>query len=149
MKKLTTALTALIILISASAFSTKRDLISDKIKSVFEKTFINATDVKWKKLNEYYLADFTVNNQNASAAFNEKGELLSAARSITLNQMPLIVMLNLQARYPDYTFSNNITELTSEGVTSYFIKAENAKHIVTIKGNALGDLNIEHKTKKK
>ena len=149
MKKLTTMLTAFIMLVSATAFSAEKDIVSEKIKTAFEKTFINASDVKWKKLHEFYLADFRINEQNASAAFNENGELISAARNITMDQVPLAVTLNLQNRFSGYTLANVLTELTTDGITSYFIKAQNAKRILTIKASAFGDISVEKKTKKK
>ena len=104
MKTLATILTAVVIFISANSF-TSADPVSDKIKVAFAKNFSTASDVQWEKINNNYFAVFTLNNQNASAAYNEEGELLATSRTITLSQMPINIPVELQNQYPHYTFS--------------------------------------------
>src|SRR5260221_10832697 len=102
MKKLTIILSALVILISTSSFA-KDEAVSAKIKIAFQKTFTSATDIHWKKVSEFYFADFRINSQDLSAAYNEDGELISASRSIFLSQLPLNISLALKNKFEDYT----------------------------------------------
>ena len=148
MKKLTGILTALILFVSASSFAPNEEIVSAKIKSAFEKTFTSASDVKWNKSDGFYFANFKINQQVLSAAFDEEGEFLGASRNITLSQLPLSISLALQNDYADYTIGS-VTEMTTERQTNYYITAENSKRIVTIKADAFGDLSIEKKIKKK
>ena len=149
MKKLTGILCALSLLISASSFHPpKDDTVSAKVKSAFEKTFASASDVNWKKVKGFYMVNFKENNQDFSAAFSEEGELMSATRNISLSQLPLSISLALQNKYQGYSIDNSVTELTVDGQSNYYIKAENSKHSVTIKANSFGDLSVESKTKK-
>lgn len=148
MKKLTIILSALVLLVSASAF-TKDETVSAKVKAAFQKTFTAATDVYWKRVSEFYLADFRINDQNLSAAYNEDGELISASRSVSLAELPLTVSFALKNQFENYTLENIATEVTIEGETNYYIKAENAKRAITIKATSFGDLSIEKKTKKR
>ena len=149
MKKLTIILSALVILISASSFA-KDETISAKIKIAFQKTFTSATDIHWKKVSEFYFADFRINNQDLSAAYNEDGELVSASRSISLSQLPLNISLALKNKFEGYSVNNTATEINMNGgETNYYIKAENAKHAITIKANTFGELSVVDKTKKK
>ncbi len=149
MKKLTTILTALVLFISASSFAPNEEIVSAKIKSAFEKTFTSASEVKWNKSDGLYFANFKINEQILSAAFNEGGELLGATRNIPLSQLPLNISLALQNGYADYTISGSVTEMATEGQTNYYINAGNSKRILTIKASASGVLSIEKKTKRK
>src|SRR6185436_11228371 len=125
MKKLTSVLCALSLLILASSFTPpKDDTVSAKIKSAFEKTFTSASDVSWKKSGGFYLAYFKIDNQSFSAAYNENGDLLSASRSITLSQLPLNVNFALQHKFEGYTLDNAVTEINVDGLSNYYIKAE-------------------------
>ncbi len=149
MKKLTVILTALVFFISASSFAPNEETVSAKIKSAFEKTFTSASQVRWNKSDGFYFADFKINDQVLSAAFNEEGELVGASRNIALSQLPLNISLALKDNYAGYAINNSVTEITTEGQTNYYIAAENSKRIVTIKASASGDLSISKKTKKK
>ena len=148
MKKLTIIFAAFSLLVLASAFSLPPDSISAKITSAFEKNFSIASDVNWKKVNNYYLATFRINNQEATAAYNEEGQLISASRSLTLTQLPLNINLALQNQFPEYTFEKSVSEITMDGQSNYYIKGENEKRIIIIKANGSGYLNVENKTKK-
>ena len=148
MKKLTVIFAAFSLLLLASSFALPPDSVSTEIKSAFQKIFSSASDVNWKKVNNYYLATFKVNNQEATAAFNEEGQLMSASRSLTLSQLPLIINLALQNQFPEYTFEKSVSEITIDGQSNYYIKGENEKRIIIIKANGSGNLNIESKRKK-
>ncbi len=150
MKKLTSIVCALSLLISVSAFTPiKDDNVSAKIRTEFKKTFESASNVNWKKMNDFYLASFTVNNQNFTAAYTESGVLMSASRDITLSQLPLNIRLALQDKYAGYNIGNNLTEIMIDSETSYYIKAENKKCTLNLKANSNGDLSVESKTKSK
>ena len=149
MKKLTSVLFALSLLITATSFTpSEDDTVSAKVKSAFEKTFIAASDIEWKKVNGFYMVNFKINNQDCSAAYNEKGELMSATRTIASSQLPLNISLALQNKYANYTVDKSVTELTVDNETFYYIKADNTKQSVTIKANSSDDLSIENKAKK-
>ena len=149
MKKLTGILTALVLFISASSFAPNEEIVSAKIRSAFEKTFTSASEVKWSKSDGFYFANFKINEQILSAAFDEEGELLGASRNIALSQLPLNISLTLQNNYAGYSINESVTEMTTDGQTNYYIAAENSKRIVNIKASASGVLTIEKKTRKK
>jgi hypothetical protein len=148
MKKLTVILSALILAISASAF-TKDVTVSEKVKIAFKKTFSEATDIYWKKINEYYLANFKMDSQNLSAAFDEDGQLVSASRGVYLTELPLTISLALKNQFDNYNLEPVVTEVIGGGETNYYIKAENEKRTVTIKATTYGDLSIVKKARKK
>ncbi|MEP6594550.1 MAG: hypothetical protein ABJA71_01335 [Ginsengibacter sp.] len=148
MKKLTAIFAALSLFLLASSFALPPDSVSIEIKSAFQKIFLSASNVSWKKMNNYYLATFKINDQQATAAYDEEGQLMSASRSLTLSQLPLNINLALQNQFPEYTFGKSVTEITIDGQSNYYIKGENDKKIIIIKANGSGNLNVENKTKK-
>lgn len=149
MKKLTTFVAALLLLFSASAFTSSSDTeVSVKIKTEFQKDFTSATDVSWKKTNDLYFATFKINEQALSAAYNEEGELIGATRTITLADLPLSISLEIKSAYEGYTVDNAVTELVNDGQTKYYLTAQNAKWKVDFTATSNG-LSIEKKTKKK
>ena len=148
MKKLTTITAALLLLISASAFTPSDTEVSVKIRTEFQKNFTAAKDVSWKKTNDIYFATFKINEQALSAAYNEEGELVGATRTITLADLPLSVSLAVKNAYEGYTIDDTVTELVNDGQTKYYLTAENAKYKIDFTASE-GSLNIEKKTKKK
>ena len=148
MKKLTAIFAAFSLLILASSFALPPDSVSIEIKSAFQKIFTSASDVNWKKVNNYYLATFKINDQEATGAYNEEGQLMSASRSLTLSQLPLNINLALQNQFPEYTFEKLVSEITIDGQSNYYIKGETEKKIIIIKANGSGYLNVENKSKK-
>lgn len=148
MKKLTTIITGLFLLISSTAFTFPEADVTARIKTVFEKEFITATEVKWERLEDVYVASFKENDIYLTAAYNYDGELLSIARYITLSQIPLNVKRALESKYAGYKISSKVVELSTD-FTSYVIHAENEKFKLKLKSDASGNLMVENKTKKK
>lgn len=147
MKKLTTIVAALLLLISVSTFATDVN-VSSKIKSSFKKDFTSYSNERWTIKEDAYIVSFKQNDQDLAAAYNEDGDLLSVSRTITLSQLPLSVSMALQNKYSGYAITDSVIELSAEG-TSYFINAENAKYKVRMQADTAGGLNVINKTKKK
>ena len=83
MKKVTTILTAIILLLSITAFASEGETVTAKVKLAFEKDFVKAKDVNWKKTGEFYFASFSMNDALVDAAYNEDGELVGTSRKIS------------------------------------------------------------------
>jgi hypothetical protein len=147
MKKLTTIIAGLFLYFSASAFSGTDANVSAKIKSVFEKEFISASEIKWTKKNDLYIASFKENDTYLTAAYSEEGELLSIGRYIEMSKLPLKVLRELQNKYSSYIIDPTVIELSTDE-TSYFIYAENEKFKVKIKSDASGNLKVESRARK-
>src|SRR4051812_36710230 len=112
MKKLT-AITLFVLLATGSAFAKKSaDEISDEVKSAFQKSFTNATDVNWKKQDAIYVASFKISGQGqqVSAIYKENGDFVSAYRHQSIKELPLRVMVALQGSYPGYKISDDVLE---------------------------------------
>ena len=151
MKKFKTVFAAAALLFATSAFATSGtgpEKVTPKVKAVFEKNFTQASDVNWEKKEDFYFASFKLNATETSAAYNENGELLGTSRVIATSDLPLNVGLAISSKYEGYTIEKTATELTYEGVTSYYITVENNKQILRVRCNGEGDVEVTHKTKK-
>ena len=148
MKKLTTILAGLFLLFSASAFTTADVNVSNRVKKIFEQDFASASEVKWDKNKNVYIASFKVKDLHFTAAYSDEGELLGIARYIELSQLPLIVYRALENKYSGYSIDPSVEEVSADE-TSYFIIAENEKYKLKIKSNSLGNLSVVSKTKNK
>jgi len=146
MKKTITVIAAALLL-STSTFAAEVKRVDEKITAAFVKDFKNATNVSWEDKGDYYLAEFKVGSTNFNAAYNADGELLAASRVIKFETLPFAVTQSLNAKYSGYKFAENVTELSHEGATSYYITIANDKQVLYLKANASGNLQVESKTK--
>ena len=95
MKKITTMLTAVLMLFSIFAFANEGDKVSALVKAAFLNDFSSASTVSWEQSKGYYFATFTINQLEVNAAYSEAGELVATFRSIEFNQVPLSVSMAL------------------------------------------------------
>ena len=148
MKKITTILTAVVMLFATSAFAADGDNVTSTVKKAFKKDFIAASNVIWEKSSDFYFADFLVNGKNASAAYNEDGELVGTSQVITADQLPLTVARAVSQKFGAYQMNSFVTELTYEGKTSYYINVEGEKQTLKLKCDMSGDVSIENRSAK-
>ncbi len=148
MKKLTTIVTAALLLFTVSAFASNGDEVTAKVKFAFEKDFTKAKNVNWKKTGDFYFASFIMNDFIVDAAYNEEGELVGTSRKIAIEQLPLSISLALAQNYGEYTLSDDATELTSNGETKYFVTVANAKQTLRLHCMPNGDISVDKKIKK-
>ena len=149
MKKLVIILTAVVMLFSASAFAFGSENVSSYIKSVFQKDFLKAENVSWRKISDFSFATFKMNNANVEVAYNVEGELVAMSREVDAAQLPLSISRSLAKKYDSYTLSDKALELNFDGETYYYITATNSKHTLKLKCSTSGNISIESKIKRK
>jgi hypothetical protein len=148
MKKIKTVLTAIVMLLSATAFAMEPENVSPKVKAAFQTNFSSASKVSWEKTSDFYFVTFQLNNSNITAAYNEEGELVGTARRIEAGQLPLNVSLAISEKYAGLEMEKSATELTYEGQTRYYINGESKTHVLKLKCNASGEISVESRIKK-
>ena len=92
----------------------------------------------YQKDKNLYHARFQYNGEIVEAFYDEEGSLLSTARFIKENQLPILVMKELANGYGNYTV-REIVEFTNESQTSYIISVYNSKETLMIKYYTNGD----------
>ena len=148
MKKIKTALAAIAMLLVTTAFAKDPDRVTADVKAAFKQDFSSASSVSWKVNSDFYFASFQLNGISVDAAYNAGGELLGISRTISIDQVPLAVSMELAKRYSGYSISSKLVELNFEGQTSYYIDAQDNKQELTLKCSGNGDISVDHRTKK-
>jgi len=151
MKKLTAILAFLLFVGGASFAGTAPEPLgpTEEVQSAFKKNFVGASNVNWKQTDDFYFANFQIDKKEFFAAYNSKGELLGMSRTVELADLPLALSMSIKEQYKDYEVFNSVTEIVSEGSTSYYLTAENSSRILKLKGTSDGQITIDEKIKKK
>jgi hypothetical protein len=148
MKKFKTVLTAIVMLLSVTAFATEPEKVTPVVKAAFENDFSKASKVSWERSNDFYFASFTLNNVVVDAAYTPAGELIGTSRRITTEQMPLSISLAVAEKYAGYQVNKSVVELSFEGVTRYYVTVSNESQELKLKCLSNGELEVDRKTKK-
>ena len=133
MKRLLVTLTIALSFISLSSFANADDVSPKAVKS-FNKSFKNATEVKWTVTDNYVKADFALNGQYVSAFYNEDGSMIALTRNLSSLQLPITLQADLKRNYDCYWISN-VLEVANEEGTSYYITLETADEQLTLKSS--------------
>lgn len=149
MKKLAFILTAAVTIFSATAFASGSEKVSSHIKEAFQKNFLSAQNVEWRKVKDFYFASFKMNGSDVEAAYDEQGELLAMSREVKTTDLPLSISMELAEKYADYTITQKALEINFDGTTAYYLTASNEKRILKLKCYSNGDISVEKKFKKK
>ena len=169
MKKLTIITTGLMMFLSTAVFANEGEKKSKKaersalseslvgrsvtvnrqVSESFTAKFTGAEKVSWKQNEEFYFAEFKLNQKDMFAAYNAEGELLGVSRNLELSQVPLHVEMSIREKYKDYRIANNVTEVVLEGGTTYYLHAESKTRILKLECDSYGQVYVAERTKKK
>jgi len=143
----------LILTLSASSFAfasaTTIDPVSQRTLKSFKTDFSTANDVKWVTIEgqDLYQVTFKYNNEEIIAVYNPEGELLSTARYIVKEALPIMVTTELNKQYGNYII-RTVIERTTNGETSYFVTLESEKSSVVVNAKPSGNISVYKKLAK-
>lgn len=80
--------------------------INAKLLDRFNKNFSHATNVKWERLGDNYLAIFSINETNIRSLFNKNGKLLYRIDYCSENQVPSYIINWIKNDYDDYLITH-------------------------------------------
>jgi len=103
----------------ATAMMNAQDLrmkeVPSNLKSNFQKTYNNATDVEWEKDNLNYKVEFDVNDMEHEIWYNTQGEVLKSEMEITDKELPNAISKTIKTKYSDYKIDSiEVTERNGE-----------------------------------
>ena len=143
----------LILTLSASSFAfasaTTIDPVNQRTLKSFKTDFSTANDVKWVTIEgqDLYQVTFKYNNEEIIAVYNPEGELLSTARYIVKEALPIMVTTELNKQYGNYII-RTVIERTTNGETSYFVTLESEKSSVVVNAKPSGNISVYKKLAK-
>jgi hypothetical protein len=120
--------------------------VDPKILSAFEKEFSFAKNVKWETKGPFTQVNFSLNEQGIVAWYNEEAELVSTARNLLYNQLPLSVIKSLENDYADASLFG-IVEINRDGETFYHIRADRKNKKLLLKATPFGNIEVVKRIK--
>lgn len=120
--------------------------IDPKIVSAFEKEFSYAQSIKWETKGELTQVIFSINDQMIMAWYNAEAELVTTARNILYNQLPISVIRSLAIEFNDAGIYG-IVEYSGAYETFYQLHAETKNKKLLVRADPSGNLRILKKIK--
>jgi hypothetical protein len=142
-------LSAIAVVFSVSSFTASANDITGNPDAVrtFQKTFADAKSVTWSSEKNLYKADFLLNDQHATAFFNEAGELIATGRRLTREQLPIFLQISLKTKAEGFAITD-VLEVTNEEGIHYYATLESATKTLMIKSDSNKNWNTYKKLKK-
>jgi hypothetical protein len=141
MKKAFVTLFALLTIGIAVSFARWEANVDPKILSAFQKEFSFASDARWEMEGSLARVSFSFNDQAIIAWYNADAELVTTARSILYNQLPISVTRSLDKQYADAAILA-ITEIHRNGETYYQVQIEKRSKRFLLKAYSSGNIIV-------
>jgi len=137
---------ALAVAVVASSFAADVN-VDKRIQSAFHKEFASAFNPKWESIGEGLMhVTFTQNGEVMDAYYNEDAQLVSFARAVTADLLPLLVTKTINEKFTDSQITD-IRELVSQNETSYLVTARRQDKVVVARVFPSGSIQIVKKVK--
>ena len=130
----------------SSSFANGNPTIDPKIISAFEKEFSFAKNVKWGSKEELTQVSFLINDQAVTAWYNSDAELVTIARNLLYNQMPISAIKSLEKNYSNAAFFG-IMEVIRNGEVYYQVTAETKKKTLVLRVTPAGSISVKKRIK--
>jgi hypothetical protein len=122
--------------------------IAPVVLESFKSSFKDATEVNWTATENFYKAQFYMNEQFISAYYDMDGHMIALTRNISPNLLPLTLQVSIKNNYSDCWISD-LFEMTNDQGTVYFATVENGESKIILKSGFDSTWNIYKKTNKK
>ena len=146
MKKTILSLLALLVTGITAVMASERADVDPKILSAFQKEFSFAKNAKWEVKGNLTHVNFLINDLAVMAWYNSDAELVTTARNILYNQLPISIIRTLEKEYAGADFSG-ITEVNRNNETFYQIRADEKSKKYLLKASPSGNIIVLKKIK--
>lgn len=121
--------------------------ISDKLLQAFQKTFPDATQVKWVEEPGGYQVTFRQNDILTKVEYDKDAQFVNSLRYYTEKNLPVMVICQLQRKYAGKSVWG-VTELSTATSTEYYVKLVDDNNWYTVRSDADGNMQTVEKYKK-
>jgi hypothetical protein len=123
--------------------------VSEKVQQSFQKEFAKATNISWiSREKNIFQATFTYNGTQVEAYFDAEGNVLSTARLISEQQLPVMIIKALSKDYSQYTM-RRAEECNTNNTTYYLVTLYNDVESISLKFFSNGDEQLVKRIKNK
>ena len=129
---------------TASAFAKAPN---EKVLAAFERTFQNATDVKWNDVDDKYEANFKEGSIINRVIYDQDGNVVKSIRYYGGSTLPIMIQAKLTKKFDGKTVFG-VTEVNSDSELTYHIILEDATSWLHVRSDVYGSITVEKKLKK-
>ena len=126
MRKYTTMLGFLGIVLVSSAQSTAQNNIPSAVVSSFQQKFSNTTQVEWEVESNVYKVEFKSNGHEQEAWIDQSGRVISHKEELLISELPAAVTAGIERDFPGYR-REDAEKLETDGKTTYKLDVKKAK----------------------
>jgi hypothetical protein len=142
-----------IIVILAIVFSFTNTYANDTritpvVLESFKTSFKDATDVNWTIAENFYKAQFLLNDQYVAAYYDAEGHMIALTRNISSTLLPITLQVSLKNNYNEGWISD-LFEITNDQGTYYFATVENGESRTILKSGLDSTWTVYKKISKK
>lgn len=130
--------------ISANAQDLLPTEVPQQIRTNFQNSYQNATDVEWEKDLEYYKVEFEVSRDDYEIWYSANAKVLKTEKEISARNLPAIVSKNIKTNYSGYSI-DDVEEVTEGNNTTYYVEVEKWNDEIDLVYSANGKLLRETK----
>ena len=146
MKKFFVTAVLAVALVSAS-FAADIVKVNSRIQSAFHKEFVSAFNPTWESVGSgIFHVTFLQNGEVMDAYFNEDAELISFARYVSVEQLPLLINKSIQENFKGSTITQ-IQEMVVIDETSYIVTLEKDQKTIVARVFSTGGIQVIKKIK--
>ena len=145
MKKIILSVTLLVRIVAGAAV-TPYD-VNEKVLKAFKETFTLAQNVTWHEYENFYQANFSQDEIQVRAQYDEDGSLLKTIRYYGEKQLFPNIVSRLKKKYANREVFG-VTETTSENEVSFLITLKDDKNWYVLKSDIYGNFEQTEKFKR-
>lgn len=124
MKRLFITLSVVFALFAVNSFANDVK-VSNAVLQAFKSRFSDAENVNWSQVNNFTVAEFTLDEKKHFAYYNAAGELAVVAEPLTMKQLSKAQQANLLKNFQDYAITE-IYRLDDNEDIKYYAVVENS-----------------------
>lgn len=130
----------------------KTTVVSFSVKSEFDSTFSEATNVSWTVTSNVQKATFTLNDVKMTAFYNLQGEYLGVTQDVAYSALDDKAQKQIAAKYADYNVGEVIKLTTADNETNsdqtvYFVDLTGKTDELLVRVNTSDDVFFFQKVK--
>jgi hypothetical protein len=145
MKKLILSVSLLVSIVAGATGSPYE--VNEKVLKAFKETFEKAKEVVWHEYDNYYQANFKIDEIQVRAQYDEEGGLLKTMRYYGEKQLLPNIVSKLRKKYSNREIFG-VTETTSPDEVSFLITLKDEKNWYVVKSDVYGNLEQTEKFKR-
>jgi hypothetical protein len=106
--------------------------VNEKVEKAFNTYFKDARELSWSRVDNDFLARYIMNNQEQSALFNKRGNLVYHITYGLEKNLPEDIRQQVKSVYYDYNIST-VYSMKDVDKTVWVLNLEDAKNILEIR----------------